>query len=120
MTFGLCNAPATFQTFMNSIFGDLIDEGHVVVYLDDILIFHDKMEELDKLTHEVLRRLEEFDLYLKPEKCSFVKKVVEYLGVIITEGKVKMDPAKVQAILDWPRPKTVKEIQKFLGFCNFY
>jgi hypothetical protein len=71
MTFGLCNAPATFQTFMNKIFEDLIDGGHVVIYLDDILIFSDNLDQLDQLTHEVLSRLERFDLYLKPEKCVF-------------------------------------------------
>ena len=120
MTFGLCNAPATFQTFMNGIFEDLVFQGHVVVYLDDILIFHDNPKDLDTLTHEVLRRLEEYDLFLKPEKCSFSKNIIEYLGVLITEGQAKMDPAKVQAVVDWPTPKTLKDTQAFLGFCNFY
>ena len=120
MTFGLCNAPATFQSFMNKIFEDLIDDGHVVVYLDDILIFHSSLDQLDKLTHEILRRLEAYDLFLKPEKCSFAKTAIEYLGVIVTEGQVKMDPAKVTGILDWPVPKSLKNVQAFLGFCNFY
>jgi hypothetical protein len=71
MTFGLCNAPATFQTFMNNLFSDLIDDGHVIVYLDDILIFQDSPKTLQDLTHDVLRRLQLNDLYLKPEKCSF-------------------------------------------------
>jgi hypothetical protein len=71
MTFGLCNAPATFQTFMNNIFEDMIDKGHVVVYLDDILIFAEDTATLDKLTHDVLSRLEKHDLFLKPEKCVF-------------------------------------------------
>jgi len=73
MTFGLCNAPATFQTFMNDIFEDLLDQGHVVIYLDDILIFHDSLLTLRDLTHAVLQRLGKFDLYLKPEKCSLIK-----------------------------------------------
>jgi hypothetical protein len=75
MTFSLCNAPATFQTFMNHIFQDMVDEGHVVVYLNDILIFADNLALLDKLTHEVLSRLNKFDLYLKPEKCSFAQSI---------------------------------------------
>jgi hypothetical protein len=120
MTFGLCNAPATFQTFMNNIFEDMIDAGHVVVYLDDILIFAEELPLLERLSQEVLARLERYDLYLKPEKCSFAQTSIEYLGLIITEGQIKMDPAKVKGITDWPTPRTVKQVQAFLGFCNFY
>jgi hypothetical protein len=72
------------------------------------------------ITHEVLRRLTKYDLYLKPEKCSFDQTSIEYLGIIIDNGNVRMDPAKVQGITKWPRPTKVKEIQSFLGFCNFY
>jgi hypothetical protein len=120
MTFGLCNAPATFQTFMNHIFQDMVDEGHVVVYLDDILIFADNLTLLDKLTHEVLSRLDKFDLYLKPEKCSFAQTTIDYLGLVISEGQITMDPAKVKGITEWPTPTSVKQVQAFLGFCNFY
>ena len=120
MTFGLCNAPATFQTFMNSIFQTLIAGGHVVVYLDDILIFHNDAAELDKLTRVVLEILAEHDLFLKPEKCSFNKTSIEYLGVYVSEGSVTMDPAKVAGILNWPVPTCLKHVQAFLGFCNFY
>jgi hypothetical protein len=120
MTFGLCNAPAMFQLFMNTIFGDLIDQGHVVVYLDDILIFHDNLAMVAELTHEVLQCLKKYDLYLKPEKCSFTQNIIKYLGVIIAKGQACMDPAKVKAITDWPTPKTLRQTQSFLGFCNFY
>jgi hypothetical protein len=120
MTFGLCNAPATFQAFINDIFSDLVDDGHLVVYLDDILLFHNDLAKLHRLTHEVLRCLTKYDLYLKPEKCSFDQTAIEYLGVIISTGNVRMDPAKVQGIMKWPRPTKVKEIQSFLSFCNFY
>ena len=102
MTFGLCNAPATFQAFMNNIFRDLVDEGHLVVYLDDILLFHRHLQDLHALTHKVLRHLTKYDLYLKPEKCSFDQTNIEYLGIIISEGNVRMDPAKVQGITKWP------------------
>jgi Reverse transcriptase (RNA-dependent DNA polymerase) len=71
MTFGLCNAPARFQTFMNNIFKDLIGTGQVVIYLDDILIFTHTTAQLDKLTHQVLECLECYNLFLKPEKCFF-------------------------------------------------
>ena len=82
MFFGLTNSPATFQTLMNSIFGDLIAAGKVV-YLDDILIFTSTKEEHREITKEVLRRLEEYDLYLRPEKCEFEKEEIEYLGLVI-------------------------------------
>ncbi|MGD0511542.1 MAG: reverse transcriptase family protein, partial [Candidatus Micrarchaeaceae archaeon] len=120
MTFGLCNAPATFQTFMNTAFADLIDGGHVIIYLDDILIFAEDPDLLDNLTHTVLARLLQHDLYLKPEKCVFAQTTIEYLGIIISEGQIAMDPAKVMGITDWPTPRTVKHVQAFLGFCNFY
>jgi Reverse transcriptase (RNA-dependent DNA polymerase) len=120
MTFGLCNAPTTFQTFMNNIFKDLIDTGQVVIYLDDILVFTHTTTQLDKLTRQVLEHLECYDLFLKPEKCFFDHTSIEYLGVIITEGQVKMDPAKIDGITNWPTLKTLKNMQAFLGFCNFY
>jgi hypothetical protein len=120
MTFGLCNASATFQTFMNSIFQDLIDKDHLVVYLDNILLFHNNLDDLHELTHIGLSRLERYNLYLKLEKCSFDQTTIEYLGVIISNSRIKMDPAKVSSITNWPVLNTVKELQAFLGFCNFY
>jgi hypothetical protein len=120
MTFGLCNAPATFQAFINSIFSDLVDTGHLVVYLDDILLFHTNLPDLHALTHTVLAHLQKHDLYLKHEKCSFDQTSIDYLGVIISHGQVKMDPAKLSGITTWPVPKKLKDLQAFLGFCNFY
>ena len=120
MTFGLCNAPATFQAYMNKIFADLVEKDHLVVYLDDILIFHHDLNELRRLTHDVLSRLQKHDLYLKPEKCFFNRTSIEYLGVIVSQGQVKMDPAKLSGISDWPTPAKLKDVQAFLGFCNFY
>jgi hypothetical protein len=120
MTFGLCNAPATFQTFMDTQFADIIATGHVVIYLDDILIFAETLRELTQLTHRVLQRIQDLDLFLRPTKCSFNQTSVEYLGLIISEGEIRMDPVKLKAIQDWPLPRTVKDVQKFLGFCNFY
>ena len=120
MTFGLCNAPATFQTFMDTQFADIIATGHVVIYLDDILIFAETLTELTRLTHRVLQRIQDLDLFLQLAKCSFNQTSVEYLGLIISEGEIRMDPVKLKAIQDWPLPRTVKDVQKFLGFCNFY
>jgi hypothetical protein len=120
MNFGLCNALATFQTFMDEQFKDLIATGHIVIYLDNILIFTTTILVLEQLTHQVLQRLLDLDLFLRPEKCSFNQTSVKYLGIIISEGELRMDPIKLKVVKDWPRPKTVKDIQKFLGFCNFY
>ena len=120
MFFGLTNAPATFQALMNSIFADLIAQGKVAVYLDDILIFSETLEEHRKVTHEVLRRLQENDLYLRPEKCEFEKTEIEYLGLVIRQGQVSMDPVKVQAVKEWSTPRNLTEVRGFLGFANFY
>ena len=105
---------------MNKIFEDLIDNEHMVIYLDNILLFHDSIPELHDLTHDVLCHFKAHDLFLKPEKCSFNQLKIEYLGVLITEGRIHMDPVKVKAIMDWPVPKTLKQVQSFLSFCNFY
>jgi hypothetical protein len=120
MTFRLCNAPTTFQTFMDMQFADIIATGHVVIYLDNILIFAETIRELIQLTYRVLQRIQDLDLFLRPTKCSFNQTSVEYLGLIISEGEIRMDPVKLKAIQDWPLLWTVKDIQKFLGFCNFY
>jgi hypothetical protein len=97
MFFGMTNSPATFQGLMNSIFSDLIAAGTVAVYLDDILIFTNTLEEHWKIVWEVLKRLRNHNLYLRPEKCEFEKTKIEYLGLIISKGQVAMDPAKIQA-----------------------
>jgi transposase InsO family protein len=120
MFFGLCNSPATFQTMMNDILADLIDEGSVCVYLDDILIFTKTLEEHRRIVRRVLERLREHKLYLKAEKCEFLKTSIEYLGVIVSENRVEMDPVKVAGVAEWPQPKNRKEVQSFLGFVNFY
>jgi hypothetical protein len=110
MFFGLTNSPATFQALMNAIFADLIAEGKVAVYLDDILIWSTTFKEHRKIVHKVLRRLEEHDLYLQPEKCEFKQSHVDYLGLVISPGKVSMDPVKVQAVRDWTPSTKLKEV----------
>ena len=98
MFFGLTNSPATFQAFMNEILKDLIDDGHIIVYLDNILIFAQSQEHHDCLVCHVLEVLCANRLYLKPEKCTFAQPTIKYLGHIIGHGGVRMDPAKVAAI----------------------
>lgn len=120
MYFGLTNSPATFQSLMNHIFRDLIAQGVVAVYLDDIIIFTKELGKHREVVEEVLKRLREHDLYLKPEKCEFEKLEVEYLGLIISEDQTKMDPVKVKGIADWPTPTTASGVRQFRGFANFY
>jgi hypothetical protein len=120
MYFGLTNSPAMFQTMMNEIFQDLITEGIVPVYLDDILIFTNSLEEHHQITRLVLDRMHEHKLYLQPEKCEFEQTRIEYLGVIISHNKVEMDPVKIAGVADWPTPSNKKEVQSFVGFVNFY
>lgn len=120
MFFGFCNAPATFQAMMNEILKDLILEGHVVVYLDDILIYTDDILTHRKITKEVLKRLWNNDLFAKPEKCFFEQLSIGYLRMIISKGSVSTDQSKVKAVLEWPVPTKVKQVQAFLGFANFY
>ena len=120
MFFGLTNSPATFQTMMNDLFRDLINREVVVVYLDDIMIFTKSLEEHRRIVCEVLEILRKNKLYLKPEKCEFEVTKTEYLGMIISEGHVGMDPVKVKGISEWPVPKCKREVQAFLGFTNFY
>ena len=117
MFFSLCNSPATFQTMMNDIFYDM---PAVIVYIDDILIFTKMEEGHDKIVMEVLCRLKENDLFVKPEKCFFKVREVEMLGLIIGPDGIKIDPKKVEAITAWPVPTKVKEVQSFLGLANFY
>ncbi|KAG5719506.1 hypothetical protein E4T56_gene11418 [Termitomyces sp. T112] len=120
MFFGLTNSPATFQTMMNDIFRDLIVEGVICVYLDNILIYTRTQEEHSQVTCMVLECLCQHQLYLKPEKCKFKQTKVEYLSLIISHGTAEMDPIKVARVAEWPEPRNKKEVQAFLGFVNFY
>src|SRR6202522_3523501 len=120
MFFGMCNSPPTFQAMMDAIFVDMIEGCIVIIYMDDILIFARTQEDLERYTKLVLQRLWENDLFLKALKCEFNKTRVEYLGMIIEEEKMAMDPIKLGGIRDWPIPTTVKQVRSFLGFGNFY
>jgi len=105
---------------MNDIFRTLIAEGIVVVYLDDILIFTRTEEEHERVVQRVLEVLVGHKLFLRPEKCEFYWKEIEYLGLVISENKVVMDPVKVTRVCDWPTPENRTDVQAFIGFVNFY
>ncbi|CEL55451.1 hypothetical protein RSOLAG1IB_01463 [Rhizoctonia solani AG-1 IB] len=118
MTFGLTNALAAFQYFMNNLFQDLLDV-YVIIYLDNILIFSKDEVEHEAHVHEVLQRLEAAQLFCKGSKCKFHCTQVEYLGIIVSNKGFLLDKLKIQAVQEWPIPTTVKQVQSFLGFANF-
>jgi len=122
MFFGMTNSPVTFQAMMNEILRDLINEEKVAAFVDDVLVETETETEEghDKIVKEILRRLEENDLYIKPEKCIWKVRKIGFLGVVIEPNGVKMEEEKVDGVLSWPEPKNVKDIRKFLGLTNYY
>ena len=119
MPFGLTNAPAVFQALINDVLRDMLHR-FVVVYLDDILIFYRDLTEHKQQVRLVLRRLWENKLFVKAEKCSFHTDSVSFLGFVVQRGQLRADPEKVRAVSEWPVPTTRKQLQRFLGFANFY
>ena len=109
MLIGLTNSPATFQ-MMNKLLIDLINMGKVGSFIDDIIVGTEIEEGHDELVAEVLRRLEENYLYVKLEKCEWMMREINFLGVVLGLKGIKMKEAKVKAVLDWPVPKSVKDI----------
>src|ERR1700755_1418077 len=106
---------------MDTIFCQEVAKGDVTIYMDDILITTaESLDDHKKKVHHVLQKLYNNNLFLKPEKCSFYQKAVDYLGVIVGHGQVKMDPVKVKGITEWPTPTNLHELHSFLGFGNYY
>ncbi len=121
MFFGLTNSPATFQTMMNEIFAMELREGWVSIYMDDILIHtNEDVDNHRKCVHRILRKLEDNDLFLKPEKCIFEQERIEFLGVVLQGGTIQMDPIKIKTVTDWSPSRNVKDVRAFLGFTGFY
>ena len=120
MFFRLSNSPTTFQRFMNNSFRDMIAEGWLIIYMDDMLLTSTNKQEDTKQTKRVLQRMKELDLHLKLKKSRFGVKEVDFLGLILRPGEIAMDTAKLSGINDWPTPQKVKDIRSFLGFANYY
>jgi len=120
MFFGLTNSPATFQAMMNELLRDLINTGKIAVFIDDVIVRIETEEGHNELVEKVIRRLEENNLYVKPEKCKWKVREVEFLGVVIEPEGIKIEKEKVKGVLEWPTPKCIKDIQKFLGLANYY
>jgi transposase InsO family protein len=119
LPFGLTNGPATYQRYMNDVLFDYLDD-FCTAYLDDILIYSDNELEHEEHVKKVLERLRSAGLQADIKKCEFSVKRTKYLGFIVSTHGIEVDPEKVAVIHDWKQPKTVKGIQSFLGFCNFY
>ena len=119
MPFGLCNAPATFQRLMNTVFATEINR-FILVYLDDILIFSETLEEHWEHLRTALERLRKARLYGRIHKCEFLKSRVDYLGYEVSEKGIHASPEKVKAVVNWPRPQSVHDVRSFLGLASYY
>ena len=118
--FGFVNSPSNFQRYVNVVLQDYLDE-FVTAYVDDFLVFsYGSLEDHQAKVRRVLQRLQQAELFLDIDKCEFEQLSVKYLGYIVGNGIVKMDPKKVTAIETWATPTSVKDVQTFLGFANFY
>ena len=117
--FGLCNAPASFQNYINHVLFDILDK-FCTAYLDDVLIYSLTRKEHRAHVREVTQRLREAGLQIDIAKCEFETKRTKYLGLIVTPDGIQMDTEKVKTIVEWKEPPGVKDLQKFLGFANFY
>ena len=120
MFFGITNLPATFQVMMNKILRDLINEGKVAAFVDNVLVKTETEEGHDEIVEEILKRLEENDLYIKPEKYVWKVQKIGFLGVVIGPNRIEMEKEKVDRVLSWLELKNVKNVRKFLGLTNYY
>src|ERR1700749_2529932 len=119
MPFGLTNAPATFMHLMQQIFRKHLDD-FIIIFLDDVLIYSRTREEHEKHLRTVLQLLRENQLYAKLSKCDFFKEEISFLGHVINRAGVKMEPSKVDAVMQWAQPKNVHEVRSFLGLAGYY
>jgi len=120
MFFKLTNSLVTFQTMMNKILWNLINIGEVVSFIDNVIVSIEEKKEHDEVVKEVVKRLAENDLYVKPKKYKWKVRDVEFLGVVIGPEEIKMKEEKVKGVLNWLTLKGIKNIQKFLELANYY
>jgi len=118
--FGMTNSLATFQAMINEILRDLVNKSKIAAFIDNILVETEIEKGHDEIIEEVLRRLEENDLYMKLEKCIWKVRKIGFLGVIIGPNGIEMEKEKVDGVLSWPEPKNMKDVRKFLGLANYY
>ena len=116
----MTNLPVTFQAIINEILRDLINKGKVAAFIDDVLVRMETEKEHNEIVEEILRRLEENDLYIKPEKCVWKTRRIRFLGIVIGPNRIEMKKEKINRVLSWPEPKNIKDIRKFLDLTNYY
>jgi transposase InsO family protein len=119
MPFGVTNGPATFQRFINTTLSEYLDE-FAIAFVDDILIYSETLEDHIEHVRKVLQRLRDAGLQASLGKCEFHKQNTRFLGFIVSTDGIQVDPAKTAVVRDWEQPTTVRGVQSFLGFCNFY
>ena len=119
LPFGLVNAPSQFSRVMQRVMSDQLFKT-LVLYLDDLLIYSSDFDEQLKRLEQVFNRLREVGLKLRPDKCSFAKSSVKFLGHILTSDGLTTDPEKTRAVQDFPKPETMTSLRSFLGLCNYY
>jgi len=120
MFFGMTNLPETFQAMINEILRDLINKEKVAVFVDDMLVETETEKGHNEIVEEILRKLEENDLYIKPEKCMWKARKIGFLGAVIGPDGIEMEAEKMDGVLSWLQPKNVRDIRKFLGLANYY
>ena len=116
----MTNLQATFQAMMNEILRDLINKGKVAAFGDNVLVRTEIEKKHNEIVEEILKRLEENNLYVKPEKYVWKIKKIGFLGIIIGPNGIEMEAKKVNRVLSWLEPKNIKDVRKFLGLTNYY
>ena len=116
----MTNLLAIFQVMMNKILRDLINKGKVTAFVDNVLVEIETKEDYNEIIEEILKRLEENDLYIKPEKCVWKAKKIGFLEVVIGPNRIEIEVEKVKGVLGQPQPKNMKDVRKFLGLTNYY
>ena len=116
----MTNLLAIFQAMMNKILRDLINKGKVTAFVDNVLVEIETKEDYNEIIEEILKRLEENDLYIKPEKCVWKAKKIGFLEVVIGPNRIEIEVEKVKGVLGQPQPKNMKDVRKFLGLTNYY
>jgi len=118
--FGLCNSPSVFQRFVNCVFSEEIKEGIVIPYLDDLIIIASDVEENIKQLKRVLQTTSEYGLEINVKKCQFLVERVTFLGYVIENVTLHPSPDKSQAVVSFPEPKSLKDVQSFLGLTGYF
>jgi len=113
MFFGMTNSPVIFQAMINEILRDLINEGKVIAFVDDVLVGIETKEEHNEI-------VKENNLYIKPKKCVWKVQKIGFLGVVIGPNRIEIEKEKVDEVLSWLEPKNVKDVRKFIGLTNYY